>query len=106
MANAVYNVRLAILRRLTVGRAPTNEAREEWVEHARYSGKRLALNAGEEIRTGVKEGTTFLKLEIPGQKIPVAFDDRLRLVASGQEYRINAEPLRLERTTVISCESI
>ena len=104
--NTQYNLRIAVLRRTNIGRTAQNEAKEEWPEHGRHSAKRLALNAGEEIRLGVKEGKEFLKIEIVGQKVDVQYGDRIRVIATGKVYRITADPSRLERVTVLAAESL
>ncbi len=103
-----YTLRIVVLKRIVYARTRANEPKEVWQEPAeggRYSARRLNLTAGEEIRQGVKEGVSYLKLEIRGQSIPIAFDDHVRLVVGGEEYRVTADPVRMQRTTVITCES-
>lgn len=109
MANSEYYIRLVVLPRVVTGRTAANEPVESWPETAdnkRYSAKPLALNAGEEIRQGVKESVDFLKLEIPGQSIPIEAVDRIRLIVANRVYRLTAHPIRQERSTVITCESV
>jgi hypothetical protein len=111
MADAIFWMRIVHLPRvLDPVRRTNNEPVETWpdpiADSGRYSARPLALNAGEEIRQGVKESTNFLKLEIKGQKIPLKAFDRIRVVASGQLFRIVGDPVRNRRTTQISCESV
>lgn len=111
MGNARYDLRILILRRNVTGEKRENgEDVETWPDPAegtgRYSARRLSLTAGEEIRQGVNEGTVFLKLEIKGRAIPVDRVDQVKIVATGQVFRITAPPVREKRTTVLNCESI
>lgn len=110
MGSAEYYIRFRILRRVVTGQLSNGEPDETWpapadgVDH--YSAKPLALNAGEEIRQGVKESTNFLKLQIKGRGIAIEAVDRIELLPSGQVFRLTAAPVRLQRETVITCESI
>lgn len=109
MSSSEYNLRIIILRRSVPTRAGNNEPVPVWnaaTTGGRFSAKRLTMDAGEQIQQGLKDGLSFLKLEIKGQKIPVAFDDRIQLAVSGQLYRVSADPVRAERSTIITCESL
>jgi hypothetical protein len=110
VANAAYDVRFTILRRTILDRTAENEPREDWPDppagNDRYTGKRLALSAGEDIGGGLQQSTGTIKLEIKGQKIPIAAVDRVRLLDTGRVYRITADPVRTKRTTIITIESI
>lgn len=107
MANGLYNLRVSIHPRVITGRAATNEPQEAWTETGHnYSARRLAMNAGEEIRQGVKEGVEYLKIEIQGQSIPVSYGDRVKLAVGGKLFRIIGDPIRQERTTILTCEAV
>lgn len=111
MGSAAYSVRLVVLRRNLTGLKRANgEDVEEWPEPpegtGRYSARRLALSAGEEIRQGVKESTSFIKLAIRGHKIPVEAVDRVRLEPDGPTYRLTGPPVRERRETILQLESI
>lgn len=109
MSSAEYYLRIVVLPRVTTRRSGSNEPVEEWPENPdakRYSAKPLTLNAGEEIRQGVKESSDFLKLEIKGRAIPIEAVDRVKLLVGGRIYRLIAQPVRTRRETIISCESV
>lgn len=106
--NAEYSLRILIIPRTLTGvKLPSGEDEELWNDDTgkRYSAKRLALNAGEEIRQGVRESSDFMKLEIRGRNVPVEATSRVKLVHNGREYRITAEPIRERRVTILSIES-
>lgn len=105
MANAQYWLRIVHCPRVIIRRAETNEGIEDWPEGKSYTAKPLALNAGEEIRQGVKESSDFLKLEIQGHPAIEAVD-RIKIKSSGRVYRLTAQPIRERRTTVLTAESV
>lgn len=108
--SAAYSLRIKILRRTVGGKLPNGEDETIWPDPpagvGSYSARRLNLNAGEEIRQGVRESSTFLKLELRGRSIPVEAVDRVKLVTSGQIYRLTGPPIRERRHTVINLESV
>lgn len=109
--SAAYSLRIEVLRRsLTGNKLANGEDEYTYLEpepgRDTYYAKRLSLNAGEEIRQGVRESTTFLKLEIRGRSIPIEAVDRVRLKVSGQVFRMTGPPTRDRRVTVISLESV
>jgi hypothetical protein len=109
VGSAVYNLRVLIVNPVRTGEKRDNaEDVVTWPEESgkAYSAKRLSLTSGEEIRQGVKEGTNFLKLEIRGRSFPVESTSRIKIVSSGQWYRVTGPPNREERVTILSCESI
>lgn len=108
MGRATHYIRFEILRREGTDRAESQEEREIFTEPPdgeAYDGMPLGLNAGEEIRQGVKEGTNFLKMQVRG-RLRISGFDRLRLKDSGQVYRLTAPPIYTRRETILSCESL
>lgn len=109
MGSAEYYLRVKIIPRVvSLEKRDNAEDVETWPEEGgtSYDAKPLSLTAGEEIREGVKEGSRFLKIEIKGRSFPVNEYDRLREVVSGQLFRITGKPVRLRRTTVLTCETL
>lgn len=107
--NSQYYLRITIVPRvMAVGKKANAEDVETWPIDGpnvkKYDARPLSLNAGEEIRQGVKEGTNYYRLEIKGERIPVEHYDRVKI--GDVWHRLTAPAIRERFVTVITLESL